>query len=50
MPNGAGRHVHGGAKDFLWFGAMYIILRLFLTFVTTRWPDSAFGKAIAVLG
>lgn len=52
MPNaiGAGRHVHGNAKDFVWFAAMYIILRLLITFTLTRFPDSAIGKALAVLG
>ncbi len=47
---GAGRHVHGNAKDFVWFAAMYVILRLIIMFFVTRYPDSAVSKALTVLG
>lgn len=43
-------HTHVSTKAALEFAAYYIIVRLFILFITTRWPDTAVGKALTVLG
>ena len=42
-------HVHIGALEFLVFAAKLIIASFLLRLVSWRWPESAIGKAIAVI-
>ncbi len=44
-------HNHSNAKDFIfWFVWMYLLAEFLKMYIVTKWPDSAIGKALGVLG
>lgn len=42
-------HVHVGVTEFVIFALMYLILGFLLRQIQTRYPDTAFGKAVAYI-
>lgn len=42
-------HIHIGVADAVVFLLLYLIVAFALRQVTTTWPDTPFGKAIAYL-
>jgi len=42
-------HLHVSLPDFVVFAAFFLILKLAIVLATAKWPESAIGKALAVL-
>ncbi len=43
-------HVHVSAVDFVIWAAYFMIFKLFVNVYLAKFPETAIGKALAVLG